>query len=240
VVGPAATLSPGTWSQTAPSPALSPTALVKAAVAALRAAPSVHVEAAITQSGVSGDYSVDSVASGGRQVLTFRPGGQAAAPAQATIELIGRLCYVEGNAAGLTTVTGMTQDVAALAAGRWIVLQPGQKLGFNSYDNICSGISLSSVASEVALTGKLTATAPGITIDGQPVQGAKGTAPAAGGGTGTLYATVGAAPRLVAFQQAGSAGRAQVSFSRWGEPVQLTAPADPVPATVITPNSTLT
>jgi hypothetical protein len=235
-VGPAATLS--ARAVTSLGVPLSPTALVNAAAAAFRSARSVRIDSTATAPRIFLYYTLDMDASGGRQVLTYREGGQATASGRATVELVKGICYVEGDTAGLTGLIGIAPNLAGLASGRWIAVRPGEKLGLNDYDTLCSGFTPPSLADEITLTGKLSRAAPCI-IDGQGVQGAIGTVPAvSGGGKGVLYMTGGAAPLPVEFRETTSRAQEQLSFSRWGEAVQLSVPANPIAAPLITPDST--
>lgn len=236
--GPAATLSAPAGDRTA---ARSPAALLSAAAAGLRAGGSVHVTITSSSVGGSAVNSDDATADGGRQVMTvsFRAaGGQAAATGKATILLINGICYVHGNQVALDRVFGIPLAQAGPVAGQWIAVRPGDKLGESDYDLIASGIALPSLASQLAISGKLTPTAPG-TVDGQRVQGVQGTqsvvAASAGGGTSTMYVTATAPQRPAAFTLAGAAGRLRMVFSRWGETLRLTVPAHPVPAGSVTP-----
>ena len=241
--GPAATLSPAAAQAAAAqaAAALSPSALLSAATAGLRAGPSVHVAITSTSVGGLAVNSDDATADGGRQVMTdsfHAADGQPAGTAKATILLINGICYVQGNQFALDRVFGVPMAQAESAAGEWIAVRPGDQFGQSDYDLIAAGLALPSLASELAISGKLTRTALG-TIDGQQVQGVQGTqsllAASVGTGTSTMYVTDQAPLRPVGFTVTARAARARIVFSRWGETLRLTPPAHPVPAGAVTP-----
>jgi hypothetical protein len=111
----------------------------------------------------------------------------------------------------------------------------------STYDDVTAGITLSSVAQEVQLTGPLTKTAPA-TVGGGPVIGVEATPPAAddmpAGAKMVLYITEHSPLRPVQSELVGDGStKSEISFSQWGETLHLTAPANAVPASTITPVS---
>jgi hypothetical protein len=128
-------------------------------------------------------------------------------------------------------------------AGKWISLQPGDKLGLVSYSDITAGLTLSSVAStDIVVDAPLTLTAPA-TEDGQHTAGVSAHVSKTGGLPSTardvLYATEGATVRPVVVEtvNAGAGNSYRMTFSHWGEKLQLTAPADATPVSAITSQS---
>jgi hypothetical protein len=161
-------------------------------------------------------------------VITTGTGGRV------SIVLIGTVGYVAGNAAGLVSVLRLARQEARLEAGQWIAVRPGQQLGQNRYDDITGGITLSSVASQVTPTGPLTLTGPA-TIAGQQAVGVQGRAPASmrlpSTARATLYVATSDA-RPLRYQVSGVSGYTdQITFSDWGQTVELVVPPDPIPAT---------
>jgi hypothetical protein len=207
-------------------------------VAALRSGGSVHVD--ITESTSQGSlaYSDDATASGGRQVITIDRTGHV------TILFIAGVGYVQANATGLAALFQLPQPQADQFAGQWIALRPGDKLGASTYDDVTAGITLSSVATELKPNGTPTLAAPA-TVAGQRVVGVQTPLPAGGQLPATarnvLYMTDNSLlrPVLSEVTNAGSY-RYQVSFSHWGETLHLTAPANAVPASSVTPASSIT
>jgi hypothetical protein len=208
----------------------SPSTVLATALGALKAGNSVHIAISSSTSAGSITCSDEATASGGWHVITTGAGGRV------SIVLIGSVGYVAGNAAGLLGFMGLPGPEAHLEAGQWIALRPGQQLGGNGYDDITSGITLSSVASEVTPAGPLTLTAPA-TVAGQQVIGVQGRAPASmqlpSTARVTLYlSTVDARP--VRYVVSGVSGYTdQLTFSDWDQAVELVVPPHPVPATEV-------
>ena len=214
---------------------MSASSLLSAALSSLRSAGSVHVDVTGALPGGSVTFSDDATATGGRQLVTFDGTGHA------TILLIGGVGYVQADAQTLAGFFDVPQAQAAQAAGQWISLQPGEKLGMSTYDDVTAGITLSSVAQEVQLTGPLTKTAPA-TVAGGPAIGVEATPPAAddmpAGAKMLLYITEHSPLRPVQSELVGGGStKSETSFSQWGETLHLTAPANAVPASTITPVS---
>jgi hypothetical protein len=235
--------TPSSPALSSPAPtALSAAALQRGAAAAVRAGHSVHVVVTTSITGknaaVTVRYDDDATATGGRQVITLTGPGSASA-GHVTIVLIGQRAYVQGDALGLSGLFGLDPGVARETAGRWIGVQPGWKLGQNSYEDIADGITLGSVADEMSMSGTPTRTGAS-TVGQQLVVGIQGQGQASsGGGRAVLYLADNASLRPVEYKQQGGTADTQLSFSHWGEKVQLTAPANPVPATSITPVSSV-
>jgi hypothetical protein len=214
-------------SSAAQAPAMSAPGLLSAAQAALRSGGSVHVD--ITSIATSGTevFSDDATANGGRQEITVDGTGHA------TILLIDGTGYVQADAQTLQGFFQVPVAPAEQAAGQWISLRPGEKLGTSSYDDVTAGITLSSVATELQLTGKLSKT-PATTVAGLPVIGVQAPLPASAGlpkAKLVLYVTDNSALRPVRYELVGGGStRNTISFSRWGERLRLAAPTHAIPA----------
>ena len=226
---PAASATPA-----ASAPPMSAPRLLSAALSALRAGGSVHVDITSIAHGGSVAFSDDATGSGGRQVMTIDGTGHA------TILLIGGVDYVRADAQALQGFFEVPLPAAGQAAGRWISLRPGEKLGTSTYDDVTGGITLSSVATELQVGNPLSKTAPA-TVAGQPVIGVQAPLPASNGLRGAktvLYVTDDAALRPVRYELVGGGSTQDtISFSRWGEKLSLTAPANAVPASSLTSGS---
>lgn len=221
--------------------ALSAPALLKAALAGLRAGSTVRVDIT-TASPKSGPLvvSTDAAATSGRQVITWDK------TATETVLLIGRTGYVQANAQALTVYMGVPQAQAGEYAGKWISLQPGEKLGLVSYGDITAGLTLSSVASgDIVMDGPLTLVKPA-TEDGQRTAGVSAHVAKSSGLPSTarnvLYATEGTTVRPVVLEtvNAGPGNSYRMTFSHWGEKLHLTAPAGATPVSAITSQSSIT
>jgi len=203
-----------------------PSVVLATALAELKAGDSVHIAISATTSLGTITCSDEATADGGWHVLTTGTGGRV------SIVLIGGVGYVAGNAAGLLGLMQLPGPQAHLEAGQWMAVRAGQQLGANDYDEITSGITLSSVASQVTPTGPLTLTAPA-TIAGQQAIGVQGHAPASmqlpGTARVTLYVAASDA-RPLRYQVSGVSGyENEITFSNWGQSVELVVPPDPTP-----------
>jgi hypothetical protein len=232
-----ATASPSASATSASSAAAVPasaSARLRAAQDALRAAGTVHVDVTSSVSGASVRFSDDAAASGGRQLVTFNKTGHA------TILFIPGTAYLKADAPALEGFLGCDQAQAEAAANRWVYLRPGDKFCGTDYGTVTDGITLSSVAGELAMkNGTATATAPA-TMAGQRVVGVQGQA--SGGqlpapAKEVLYLTDDARLRPVLSEQTAAGIKSEVSFSQWGEQLTLTAPKGAVPASSVTPAS---
>ena len=209
---------------TAASPG-SATAVVAASLAALKAGRTVHITITTLVSNGSITYSDDATADSGRQYITLSTGGKV------TVLYVGGVGYVEGNAQGLAGFMAVPLSQAQSLAGQWIAVHPGQELGQSSYADIVAGITLSSVASEIALNAPLTLTAPA-TVAGQRAIGVQGRAPASeqlpASARDTLdVAAAGSRPLRETIVASGGF-TSTTTFSDWGESVQLSAPQHPI------------
>jgi hypothetical protein len=229
-----ATASPSAPASSAAAVPASASARLRAALDALRAAGTVHVDVTSSDSGASVQFSGDSAASGGRQLVTFNKTGHA------TILFIPGTAYLKADVPALEGFLGCGQAQAGAAANRWVYLRPGDKFCGTDYDAVTDGITLSSVAGELAMkNGTATATAPA-TIAGQRVAGVQGQA--SGGqlpapAKEVLYLTDDARLRPVLSEQTAAGIKSEISFSQWGEQLTLTAPKGAVPASSLTPAS---
>lgn len=209
---------------TAPS-AGSATAVVAASLAALKAGRAVHIAISTTLANGSVTYSDDATADGGRQYITLSTGGHV------TVLYVGGVGYVQGNAQGLVGFMDVPSAQAQSLAGQWIAVHPGQELGGSSYADIVAGITLSSVASEIALAAPLALTAPA-TVAGQRALAVQGRVPASQQPPASARVTLDVAAdgsRPLRETVVASGGyKSTTTFSDWGESVPLSPPPHPV------------
>ena len=209
---------------TAPAPG-SATAVMAASLAALKAGRGVHVTISTVLSNGSITYSDDAAPDGGRQYITLSTGGNV------TILYVGGVGYVEGNEQGLVGFMELPVSQAQSLAGEWIAVHPGQGLGASSYSDIVDGITLSSVASEIALDAPLTLTAPAA-VAGQRAIGVQGRAPASeqlpASARVTLDVAAAGSRPLRETVVASGGFTSTTTFSDWGESVPLSAPQHPI------------
>jgi hypothetical protein len=198
---------------------------VATALAALKAGHAVHVTISTTLSNGSTTSSDDATPDGGRQYITLSNGGNV------TVLYVGGVGYVKGNAQGLAGFMQVPLSQAQALAGEWIAVHPGQALGASSYADIVAGITLSSVASEIAPTAPLTLTAPS-SVAGQRTVGVRGGAAAieqlpASARVTLELAAAGSRPLRETITASGGL-TSTITFTDWGESVSLSAPAHPV------------
>ncbi len=227
--------------QGAPTPAnqvaKSAPALLSGARAALRDGRSVHIDITDRSSQGSITYSDDAAANGGQQVITVDGAGHA------TILFVAGVGYVQADAGGLVDLFQVPQSQADKFAGQWIALKSGEKLGASSYDDVTAGITLASVASELQLTGTPALSAP-TSVGGQRVVGVQAPMPASAqlpaAARDVLYMTDNSLLRPV-LSEVTNAGAYEyrMSFSQWGEALNLTAPANAIPASSVTQSTSI-
>jgi hypothetical protein len=210
-----------------PLPGQPPSAVLSAALAALMAGGTAHVDISATTPQGSFTCSNVATASGGWQVIIAGTGERV------VIMLIDGVGYVAGNRSGLEDFMQLPGSEAQSHAAQWIAVRPGQQVGARAYSDIIAGTTLPAVASEVTPTGPLTLTAPTV-VAGQPAVGVQGHAPAGqhlpAAARATLYVAISGARPLL-FEVSGAGGyQDRVSFSDWGGRVQLDIPPRVIPA----------
>jgi hypothetical protein len=193
------------------------------AIAALRGARAVHIDVHVTTGPDSAVYSEESASDVGYQVITANNGGQA------TVIEVNGIGYLKANLPALVGFLGISTKVAQPVTGRWIAFDPGD-LG---YQRVVSGVTLGSVADELALGGRVISIGRS-KVAGQAVIGLRGAVPpiwnARMGGSATLYVAAAGLPLPVSFRATTEGGGETATFSQWGTAVQVTAPTDTVPA----------
>lgn len=203
----------------------------------MRTGVSVHLRSAATVSKHTIDLSEDSAANAGRQVFTIDGSDHA------DVIVVGKTGYIQGDETALANFFGFQPTVAERMADRWISFSPGDSGGGINYGQVTAGVTLASDAQELELTGPLTLTAPTV-IGGQAVIGVHGTVPTAAqdpsGTTATLYVATSGRPLPVSEQLDLDGARAAVTFSQWGESLNLTAPPNPIPIGSISGSSPTT
>lgn len=205
--------------------ALSPRQILSRADAAAKAAGSVHFSSTTRQGPTSIAFSDDSEPGGGRQYITMSGGGQM------TVILVSGIGYVDGNAAALSDFLGLTDAMSAQLAGHWISFSAGSP----GYQQVVDGVTTTSVLGEINPAGPLTKTARQM-VDGQPVVGVRGPAPASSqmpkGSKITLYVAATGRPLPVSCLEGAGRNLTNISLSHWGEQVSVTPPPHAIPVPV--------
>jgi hypothetical protein len=202
--------------------ALTPGQILSRADAAAKAAGSLHFSSTTKVGRSSIVFSDDSARSGGHQDITMPGGGQM------TVVVVSGVGYVDGNAAALNEFLSFPAPTATALAGRWISFtarDPG-------YQEVVNGVTTGSVLGEIDPVGKLVKTAEQ-TVDGRPVVGVRGPAPASSqlpkGSTVTLYVAATGRPLPVSCLEGSGSNLTDITLSHWGEHVSVSAPTQAVP-----------
>jgi hypothetical protein len=169
---------------------------------------------------------LDVAASSGVQVIS--EGGHQVAQ----IAVLLNTAYLNGSATFLAQSVGLSQSIASDYANRWISFERSDG---NLFQAVAGGVTLPSALDQSLPTGRLTVT-PERTVDGQSVVGIVGTTRVPGSNpfTATVTAYVSsAAPhdfvKVVLVAVSSHATRTEtVSFSNWGEPLEVEAPTGAV------------
>lgn len=217
----------GSQGSPSPNPASAHAAKTLArTLAAIRAAHAVHISVNARIGPNTATYSSDAGVNVGRQKVTAGDGGVA------TVLEINGVGYFQANEKGLIGFLGTPQALAHRYAGRWISFEPGGM----GYQRVVSGVTLGAIADEMELTGAITPSGTS-TVNGKVVNGLNGGVPLAwnapAGVTATLYVAAHGKPLPVLFEAGVAPSGYHVQFSRWDEPLQITAPASPVPSSVL-------
>jgi hypothetical protein len=187
---------------------------------------SVHYESASTVSQVSLLETGDSGPASGTQTVATGKGG---VTDMITIDVIGGLTYVKGNAGGFQALVGMDAATAQQVAGRWIEFSTTSA----TFAQVVAGVRSHDVANELELKGPLTL-GRATTLDGIAVDAIKGNQTYAKK-TERVVLYVRAHGRHVPVEEDAvdskgkPNGALHVAYSHWGETVRPEAPQGAVP-----------
>ena len=214
-----------------------PSVLLKSAIAAMLAKGSVHLtctEFAGEDITAASDFGVTS----GSAINTIVSNGTAKAL------LVDGVFYITVSSESVLVSEGFPATVAAKVAGDWISFRPGDSYGQFAYPSVTSDLTLEGLAEQILPTGTLKAGVPH-KLDGQLIVGISGDmsafyGAAARGSLQTLYVRSTGDPLPVTITQHISGVVQTCDFSRWGEPLRLTAPPHAVPVTSLPKDGTST
>ena len=184
---------------------------------------SIHYASSSTQSKVTLVEIGNAGPASGTQLVSMGPSAQSQ-PDTATIEVIGGITYLKGNAGGLQNLAGFSASQAAEAAGLWIEFATDNSL----FSPVVAGVRSSDIAKELALKGPLKL-GRSRTLDGRAVDAIEGTQKF-GKTTGPVVLYVRAKGSHVPVEEdsLGADGRPSsaehVIYSSWGETVRPEAP----------------
>lgn len=209
-------------------------ALLDSSISAMKAQKSVHIDCTLYGAGDSTE-SEDIGVTSGRSVST-------SGSVSITAMLVNKVVYVVTGTAGVLVASGIPQAEAANLAGKWISIKPGDSYGKGPLNYVMGvrGMTIARQAEGLRLAAPVTRT-ESRTIQGQPVYGVSGGASTYYGGTAksavvTVYVAASGAPLPAAVSVHANSGVTTCNFSKWNEPLNLTAPANAVPLASIPAN----
>ncbi len=193
------------------------------ALAASNQEGSAHDVAVFDSGGVSTVFVQDSAAQSGEQSVTIGTNEKA------SVILLDNVAYITGNQQAVTGFFGFPKSLGPTLAGKWISFQPADQ----GYSTVSAGVTLPSALKEITPTGPMSM---GRTtrMGGKSVVGISGKVP---GGHETVYVATTGPPLIVGVKASGHSGghsgTDRITFSRWGEPVNLSAPAGAIPLSAL-------
>jgi hypothetical protein len=152
-------------------------------------------------------------------------------PATATIRVTRQAAYFTGNTAGLTAYIGLPPAAAARVRSRWVAIETGT----SEYQALAAEDTLAALPSSILPSAADTTRLRSATIGGQKAYIMDWTTRAAASGTAgaviSVRLTLSAAPRVLPVSESITTGgeRKTVTFSGWGAPLMVTAPAPVIP-----------
>jgi hypothetical protein len=187
---------------------------------------SVHYVSSSTVSQVSLLESGDSGPASGTQSVATGKGGLTDT---ITIDVIGGLTYVKGNAGGFQALVGMDAATAQQVAGRWIEFSTTNA----TFAQVVAGVRSRDVANELELKGPLTL-GRATTLGGIAVDAIEGTQTYAKKKQRVVLYVRARGSHVPVEEDAVDAsgkpnGALHVAYSRWGETVRPQAPQGAVP-----------
>ena len=202
--------------------ARSPADLLSSILAAGRAQRSAHLVNTISIEGVQIRVVCDAGPDRGVQHVTFRKDGRTG---HLTVIVAKDTAYIRGDAFALVNYEAFKAGPAAKYAGHWVRIPHTDR----DYSTVSAGMRLSSVIDELTLVPL--STAPDAAISGERVVVLKGArkSAVAKDATVTLYARAAGSPVPVQEVTTQGNARATVTFGKWNETVNVTAPANAVP-----------
>jgi hypothetical protein len=184
--------------------ARSPAATQRAVIAAARAKGSAHYVSHQSLGGATVTQVADVAADRGIQRITFTANGRTG---HVTVVVVNGAVYVRGDAFTLRSYQGFTASEAQSDAGVWVLIPESSRL----YRATAADVTTTTFVDDLQLGGRLAAAGR---------NALSGTA--SGGVPGTLSYAAGLPVKEVVRPTSG--GSASVVMSRWGEPVNITAP----------------
>jgi hypothetical protein len=205
--------------------------LLRASEAAIDQEHSVHVAAFQSGINVSAKANVnatvtivtDAGTSKGIQRVTYGQGGTSG---HETVEVVGGNAYFSGDSFTLENFNGFSATAAARYAGTWLEVTPTE----GAFASLTSAVTMSTIPAQIALP-KPQMLKGESTVGGTQVQGLRAVVSVPSGKeTGVLYVRSKGSPLPVKLTSAlTNGGRGSDVFSKWNEPVTVTAPPSSIP-----------
>jgi len=147
--------------------------------------------------------------------------------ARAEVMQIGQEAFIRGNAAAISGYFGLTKNDPQQLANTWISMVPSDG---GEYTTVISAVTLKSDFQQDTMAAPLSEGRV-VTVDGQRCIPVTGHLSAAGYSTvpATLYVTDSKTPLPVEYKAGNKKATSITTWSRWGQAVVLTAPADAIP-----------
>lgn len=206
----------------APVAAASPSSLLASILAAARAQRSVHYVSTARIGAIRVDQVGDVGATAGIQRITYSKAGTTG---QVTVVVSARTAYFRGDAFVLVNYMGFKPAAAAKYANAWILVPHTDR----DFAPVAGDVTLPSVIAGLKGPGKPRA-APGTTIDGRRVVGVQWHLRAGGRSVvARLYARATGRPLPIEERATRGGSLVRATFSRWNEPIHVTAPNPAVP-----------
>lgn len=219
---------------------LTPKALLAASLKAANAQPSVHFVATSTVGTRSITITADAAAATGSQVIVLREDKKTG---HVTGRYVGSTVYFRGNTVGLEDYLGMPTTLAPKYSGKWISFGSSTE----DYSSIAKSMTISAAVAQISVKAPITGGGHA-TVGGQAAVGVRGTTTTLSSkgkkGKATLYVAATGSPLPIRYNGTGKQKKqketGQVTFSKWGETVNPTAPAGAVPASSISTSGSST
>jgi len=216
---------PGTTAHVGDLAGKTPAQILAVAIAAATAARTAHYAMTARNAGSTQTISGDAGADEGEQ--TVSQGKQ-----QIKVVFVGAVAYVQGNASGLSAIMGLKPATATTYAGKWIAIH---KSDGTLYTSIAQSVTLVSTLTQLEPSGTLSLTDVS-TATGRQVIGVRGglPGPAQAGVTGSATYFVATTRPTLPLRFTGKVTNGKQTalddgtFTRWGVPLHLQAPATSV------------
>jgi hypothetical protein len=165
----------------------------------------------------------DAGTSEGIQRVTY---GQRGTSGHESVEMIGGNAYFSGDSFTLENFNGFSATAAARYAGTWLEVTTADA----AFASLTSAVTMATIPTQIALPKPQLLSGQSI-VGGTQVKGLRAVVSVPSGKeTGVLYIRSKGSPLPVKLTSAQTnGGRGSVVFSKWNEPVTVTAPPSSIP-----------